>query len=90
MNITKEIPIITPEIGAEEQAVRLSCWLVDVGDPVNSGDRIVELVLNGITFDISAEVSGILSQIDVYADSEVQPGLKLGEIEISSSDPEGF
>ena len=86
MNSLSQSSIIAPDIGAEDQTVRLSCWLVDIGDEINAGDRIVELVLNGITFDISAEVSGILTKIELSKDSEIQPGMKLGEITLQTDD----
>jgi pyruvate/2-oxoglutarate dehydrogenase complex dihydrolipoamide acyltransferase (E2) component len=89
MNSLEETIIIAPEIGADDQPVRLSCWLVDVGDEVNIGDRIVELVMSGITFDISAEVSGVLSKILVTKGSEIQAGMSLGQIRIEQSDSEG-
>ncbi len=80
MNSLEETTIIAPDIGADDQPVRLSCWLVDVGDEVSIGDRIVELVMSGITFDIPAEVAGVLSKILVNKGSEIQVGMSLGQI----------
>ena len=76
----EEYQLKVPDLGAEEQVVRLSCWLVDIGDYVNAGDRVVELVLPGITCDISSEVAGVLEKIQVVENAQVHPGMVLGII----------
>ena len=39
-------PIRLPEIGAGQAPLSVSCWLVDTGELVDLGDRVVELVLH--------------------------------------------
>ncbi|MGH7127019.1 MAG: lipoyl domain-containing protein [Planctomycetaceae bacterium] len=78
------VPITLSELGAEGEPVRVSVWLVDVGDALSEGDRVVEVLLRGITFDVSAPVGGVLRRIDKNADSVVAAGDVLGWI-----DPDG-
>jgi len=74
-------PIRLPEIGAGNASLSVSCWLVDTGDLLDQGDRVVELVTAGSTFDVSAPVAGRLSRIDKPLDTAVAVGDILGWIE---------
>jgi pyruvate/2-oxoglutarate dehydrogenase complex dihydrolipoamide acyltransferase (E2) component len=76
-----QTPVRLPDLGAGGEELRVSCWLVDLGDSVIEGDRIVEILYDGITFDVAAESSGIVAKIDHSFDSVVRPGDVLGWIE---------
>ncbi len=75
------IPVILPELGAGDEELRVSCWLADLGDAIGAGDRIVEILMDGVTFDLAAEQSGILTRIEKPLDSVVRTGDTLGWIE---------
>ena len=62
-------PIRLPEIGAGQATLSVSCWLVDTGELVDLGDRVVELVTASSTFDVPAPVAGRLSRIDKPLDA---------------------
>lgn len=47
-------PLTLPDLGAGDEELRVSCWLVDLGDAVDEGDRVIEILLDGITFDVLA------------------------------------
>jgi pyruvate/2-oxoglutarate dehydrogenase complex dihydrolipoamide acyltransferase (E2) component len=74
-------PIVLPELGAGKDELRVSCWLVDLGDAVVAGDRVVEILLDGVTFDVTAERSGTVTRIERPLDSVVHAGDVLGWIE---------
>lgn len=74
-------PVILPELGAEADELRVSCWLVDLGDMLAAGDRIVEILFDGMTFDVTAERSGTVVRIERSLDSIVHAGDVLGWIE---------
>jgi pyruvate/2-oxoglutarate dehydrogenase complex dihydrolipoamide acyltransferase (E2) component len=76
-----------PELGAGEDEMRVSCWLVDLGDAVGGGDRIVEILLDGVTFDLSAEHAGVLTRIEKPLDAVVRTGDILGWIETDEKTP---
>lgn len=74
--------IVVPELGAAPRdEIVVSCWLVDVGDEVIEGDRVVELLIGEITFDVSSPATGRLARILVEPDAATTPGATLGAIE---------
>jgi 2-oxoglutarate dehydrogenase E2 component (dihydrolipoamide succinyltransferase) len=75
-------PVRLPDLGAGDEELRVSCWLVDLGDAVDAGDRIVEILFDGVTFDVTAEQSGTVTRIERALDSVVRPGDVLGWLEI--------
>ena len=74
-------PIRLPEIGAGHAPLTVSCWLVETGELVDQGDRVVELVTAGSTFDVAAPLAGRLTRIDKPLDTPVAVGDILGFIE---------
>lgn len=74
------IPIRVPDLGVSD-GIRITAWLIDVGDEVLSGDRLVELLVPGITFDVSAETNGTFSQKSKSLNAIVSTGDTLGWIE---------
>ncbi len=72
--------IILPELGAVP--VVLSVWFVDPGDLVFEGDRVVEVMVNGATFDVAAPATGRLVEKRALPDDPVHPGKVLGIVEI--------
>jgi pyruvate/2-oxoglutarate dehydrogenase complex dihydrolipoamide acyltransferase (E2) component len=74
-------PVLLPDLGTRDEPVRISTWLVDPGETVEAGDRIVELLVQGITFDVAAPQSGVLMRIDKAFDVTVGPGDVLGWID---------
>ncbi len=77
---TNRTPITLPDLGTSGEAVRVSAWLIDVGQTVIAGDRIVEVLVPGITFDLEAERTGELVEICRAVDAIVEPGDILGWI----------
>ena len=76
------IDIVVPELGVPtDEQITVSCWLVGIGDEVIEGDRLVELLINEITFDVSSPCSGRLASVAVEVEDAVCPGTVLGTIE---------
>jgi 2-oxoglutarate dehydrogenase E2 component (dihydrolipoamide succinyltransferase) len=74
-------PVLLPELGTGDDELRVSCWLVDLGDAVVAGDRIVEILYDGVTFDVTAEHSGRVTRIERPFETVVRAGDTLGWIE---------
>lgn len=74
----KHVPVVLPDLRVGGEPVRVSCWLVDVGDNVALGDRLVEVLIRGATFDVSAPADGILVAIEKTVDAPVSTGEQLG------------
>jgi pyruvate/2-oxoglutarate dehydrogenase complex dihydrolipoamide acyltransferase (E2) component len=78
MSDPPELPILVPELGNGDLAVRLGCWLVDVGDEIIQGDRLAELILPGTVFELTATASGRLTRIERANGATVECGTVLG------------
>ncbi len=76
-------PVVLPDVGAAP--VRLSLWFSALGDTVFEGDRLVEVVVAGATFDVSAPTTGRLIERCAWPRDVLIPGQVLG---IMESDPE--
>ena len=74
-------PVLLPDLGSADEPVRISCWLVDLGESVDEGDRLIEVLVQGVTFDVPAPVTGTLTRIEKSLDAQVQVGETLGWIE---------
>ncbi len=75
--------ILLPELCTGDETIRVSAWLVDPGDAVEVGDRVVEVLVRGMTFDVSSLAAGVITRIEKPLDSEIAPGKVLGWIEES-------
>jgi len=65
-------PLTAPDVGASD--LRVSVWLIDMGDRAEQGERIVELLTPGMTFDVAMPVAGRITAIERAAGEQVQPG----------------
>jgi len=79
------VPILLPDLGENAGPLRVSCWLADPGDSLEEGDRVVEVLLLGVTFDVCAPATGVLIAIAQANDAEVAPGDILGWIDAEST-----
>jgi pyruvate/2-oxoglutarate dehydrogenase complex dihydrolipoamide acyltransferase (E2) component len=74
-------PLKLPDLGVGDEELRVSCWLVDLGDAIDEGDRVIEILMDGVTFDVLAESSGTLTRIERPLDAVVRAGDVLGWLE---------
>ena len=68
-----------PDVGAAP--VVLSAWFADPGDLVYEGDRLVEVLVGGATFDVSSPVTGRLAQKQARPYERLMAGQVLGFVE---------
>jgi len=76
--------IILPELGAAP--VWLSVWFADLGDAVYEGDRLVEVLIGGATFDVPAPATGRLAEKRALPREPLQPGQVLGLLAAEDDD----
>jgi pyruvate/2-oxoglutarate dehydrogenase complex dihydrolipoamide acyltransferase (E2) component len=74
-----QTPVVLPDIGAAP--VRLSLWFAEPGDGVFQGDRLVEVLAEGATFDVSSPASGRLAERLAWPNDLLVPGQVLGMVE---------
>ncbi len=71
-----QAPIILPELGAS--AAVLSVWFADLGELVYEGDRLVEVLVAGATFDVASPATGRLIEQRALPNDPLKPGQVLG------------
>jgi pyruvate/2-oxoglutarate dehydrogenase complex dihydrolipoamide acyltransferase (E2) component len=76
--------IVLPDVGAD--GVRLSVWFSAVGDFVFEGDRLVEVLVDGATFDVPAPATGRLTRKDALPNQPLHVGQVLGLVEAEEDD----
>ena len=76
--------IILPEIGAAPAV--LSVWYADAGEAVFEGDRLVEVLVSGATFDVASPATGRLLEKLALPDDPLLPGQVLGVVEVGAED----
>lgn len=79
------IPILVPDLGTEQETLRISAWLVEPGQAIVVGERLVELLIPGITYDISAAQNGELVSIVRHVDAIVSTGDVIGWLALDQS-----
>jgi pyruvate/2-oxoglutarate dehydrogenase complex dihydrolipoamide acyltransferase (E2) component len=71
--------VILPDLGATP--IVLSLWFADPGDVVFEGDRLVEVLVGGATFDVPAPATGRLAEKRALPSDALEPGQVLGIVE---------
>ena len=79
----EQLNVVVPSLGWSE--VQVSVWFAEPGDRVYEGDRLLELVAGGATFDVAAPATGRLTERKAFARDTVQPGQVVGVV---VADPE--
>ncbi len=74
--------ILFPDIGAA--SALLSHWFADEGERVFAGDCLVEILVDGATFDVAAPATGLLAAKRALPYDRVSPGEVLGVVEVEA------
>jgi pyruvate/2-oxoglutarate dehydrogenase complex dihydrolipoamide acyltransferase (E2) component len=70
--------LIVPELDLPEVPVIVIAWLVQVGETVMEGDRVLELLAGEVSFELDAPISGMLVEQCVQVEERVSTGQILG------------
>ncbi|MGD9647839.1 MAG: biotin/lipoyl-containing protein [Pirellulales bacterium] len=73
--------LILPDLGLGEIPVTASLWLVEPGSRVTEGDRLLEVLADGVTTDLPSPVSGVLVDVLVSEDDRLAVGQPLAVLE---------
>lgn len=76
-----------PELEMGEVPITLSVWLVEPGDEVVEGDRVVEVLAGAATVDLPSPVTGRLVEQLVLEDEPLAAGQVLGVFEATGAPP---
>ena len=82
MNVSTDwTPILLPDLGAGDEPIHVSTWLVDLEEPVELGERLVDVLIPGISFSVASPTAGRLIKIERPSNSLVKAGEVLGWLE---------
>jgi pyruvate/2-oxoglutarate dehydrogenase complex dihydrolipoamide acyltransferase (E2) component len=68
------IPIRVPEFDTNEETIKIGHWLMESGQLVQAGDHLVELLIPGIVYVVSADSEGVLGGTLKKQDQHVNSG----------------
>ncbi len=68
-----------------DEEARVSFWYVDVGEEVEEGDELVQVITDKATFDVASPVRGRVAEHCVDEDAEVCLGTLLCRIQPAAS-----
>lgn len=80
-----EVSIVCPDLGVTSGGVEVVQWLVDPGTVVCAGDRVLELLAEGVVVHVVAPADGVLSAVRVSTRRVVATGDLLTVIEAAPS-----
>lgn len=81
------VPICIPSEGWGGAAVQLPLWLVEIGDEVDAGDPLAELLLPGVIGDLVAPVTGRIVELQAPSERWWTAGEIVGWIEAAEETP---
>ncbi len=73
-------PIELPDLGVGDAPVRLVQWLVEAGAEVIEGERVAEVLADGVLFHVEAPASGTLIEINTSAGRMIGDSARIGVI----------
>ena len=77
-----KVGIKVPDVGEGVTQVTLTEWLKAVGDRVEKGEVIVEMMTDKAAIEVESPVSGVLSEILVQSEEEISIDRTLGRIDV--------
>ena len=72
--------LVVPDLDLAGIPIYASQWLVEPGCAVTEGDRLLEVSIGSMTVDLPAPASGVLGELLVGEDDELQVGQVVGVI----------
>ncbi|TGK56664.1 hypothetical protein EHQ27_10740 [Leptospira wolffii] len=81
---TEDFELITPDLGDTDK-IELVRWNVRLGEKIQEGQEVCELVTDKASFPMESPINGTLSRIDKEKGSVVKKGEVLGAIARNTS-----
>ncbi len=83
MEIKKNFELKTPDLGDTDK-IELIKWYTKIGESIQEGQEILELVTDKAAFPVEAPFAGVLTEIRVTEGSIVKKYEILGTMELAS------
>ena len=69
-----------PNLGVDDVPIVATTWMVELGEEVTEGDRMLEVVAGSVSVDLPTPASGILAEVWVEEDEQVKTGQLLAVV----------
>ncbi len=56
-------PITIPDFRLGDEPLRLGEWAVEVGDEIDAGETVAELICPGLSLELVAPVAGVVAEL---------------------------
>ncbi|HEV2777617.1 MAG TPA: 2-oxo acid dehydrogenase subunit E2, partial [Solirubrobacteraceae bacterium] len=83
------VDIVTPAGGESVQEGTILEWAVQVGDPVQEGDTVVEVSTDKVDMELAAPATGTIAEILAAAGDTVAVGQTIGRVRAGASNGQG-
>lgn len=80
-----EIEIKMPDLGTNEDEIKVVRWLIEPGQAVGLGDELLEVETDKATMTVESVAQGVLKEIKVSADEKAQTGQVIAILETADS-----
>ena len=74
-----------PELGENDTSGLVVGILVDVGDRIEVEDSLIEVEISKATIEIPSEITGVVKEIFVQEDDEIETGSAIMMVEVDDS-----
>ncbi len=82
------IEIKMPDLGTNEDEIKIVQWLIEPGQPVALGDELVEVETDKATMAVEAVAAGLLQEIKVPAEEVACTGQVIAILEQEAAEPD--
>lgn len=78
-----QIKMKMPDLATSASVVTILKWLVEMGQPIKRGQPLLEIETDKAVMEVESFANGILSEVHVQANDEVDVGAVIATIEVA-------
>lgn len=82
-----KIEMKMPDLATTESEIKITQWLVEVGQPIKRGEPLLEVETDKAAVEVESFATGVLTEILAEPEDEVDAGAVIAIIEIEGSSP---
>lgn len=82
---THVVTVAIPDLGTGTLPIRFLTWLVPTGSQVITGERIAEILVDGIVFCVESDHDGVLIAQSVLPGTLLEPNAVIGRVQLTET-----
>ncbi|WP_437191256.1 hypothetical protein [Planctomicrobium sp. SH527] len=80
------VSLALPDLGTGDLPIRFLTWLVPVDSQVITGERIAEILVDGIVFCVESDHDGVLITQSAHPGIILKPNAVIGRVQLADAD----